>query len=143
MKRRKIFWPLKKNASFISQLTGFFLLAASSALPAQGFDTTVYMTGKVWNNEVLLRWAATSPALWQTAMEKGWVLERYDFDTALFSASIAAGLETAPVMERHLIPPFLQTDTALLSAMADTCPYMAVLGEAVFSPELRLTMGGG
>lgn len=143
MKRRKIFWPLKKNASFISLLTGFFLLAASSALPAQGFDTTVYMTGKVWNNEVLLRWAATSPALWQTAMEKGWVLERYDLDTALFSASIAAGLETAPVMERHLIPPFLQTDTALLSAMADTCPYMAVLGEAVFSPELRLTMGGG
>lgn len=117
--------------------------AAAPALCAQTFDTAVYITGKVWNNNVLLRWAAASPAVWQTALEKGWVLERYDFDTALFSVSIKAGKDVMPVKETINIPPFLQTDTALLSAIADTCAYMAVLGEAVFSSEMRLTMGGG
>lgn len=143
MKIKKILQRLIFQRGLLAAVLIGNLLSAAPAVRAQDFDTTVYMTGKVWNNEVLLRWAAASPALWERAMETGWVLERYDFDTALFSASIKAGKDVAPVKVSISIPPFLQADTAQLSVMADTCPYMAVLGEAVFSSELRLTMGGG
>lgn len=115
----------------------------SSELQAQAFDTaSVYITGKVCKNEVWLRWAASSSALWEESLQKGWTLERYDFDTLKMMESARKNLAYVPARQTIIIPPFMQFDTARLSAMANTDIYAAVLGEAVHSPDLALSMGG-
>lgn len=115
----------------------------SSELQAQELDTaSIYITGKVCKNEVWLRWAASMPDLWEESLQKGWTLERYDFDTLKMAEAARKNLPYAPVRTTILIPPFLRFDTAVLASMADTNIYAAVLGEAVYSPDLSLTMGG-
>lgn len=119
------------------------LLLGISALCAQTPDSaSVYLTGKVSQNGVCLRWAASLPEVWQDALQHGWILERYDFDTLAMGRAARQGVAYAPVRKTIVIEPFLQTDTALVSAMAEHDRYAAVLGEAVYNPELALSMGG-
>ena len=128
--------------AFLWILAGLLLLGVS-ALRAQAPDSaSVYLTGKVCKNGVWLRWAASSPEVWQTALQYGWTLERYDFDTLAMGLAARQGKAYAPVRQTIAIEPFLQTDTALIAAMAEHDRYAAVLGEAVYNPELALSMGG-
>lgn len=94
---------------------------------------SLYMVGSYQNKKVSLRWAATTYPHWQRMMEEGVVLERYEFDAARY---------VPPVCKRIPITPFLQQDTALLAEMARHDEYAAVLGEAVYSPDLQLEFGG-
>lgn len=119
------------------------LLLAFPFLQAQSSDTAgVYMTGKVQGHEVWLRWAAATPSLWEESLEKGWTLERYDFDTLSMATAAKSNLPYTPVRTVVNIPPFMQVDTSHLAALADTDMYAAVLGEAVFNPDIALSMGG-
>lgn len=119
------------------------LLSVLPFLRAQPSDTAgIYMTGKVQGHEVWLRWAAATPSLWEESLEKGWTLERYDFDTISMAAAARKNLPYTPVRTEINLPPFLQTDTARLAALADTDTYAAVLGEAVFNPDMALSFGG-
>ncbi|MCM1040905.1 MAG: fibronectin type III domain-containing protein [Bacteroides sp.] len=123
-------------------LVGLLLLGVS-ALRAQTSDSaSVYLTGKVCRNQVWLRWAVATPELWQNSLERGWVLERYDFDTLQMGRSARANLAYAPVRTQIDIPPFRQVDTAKIAALAETDMYAAVLGEAVYNPDIALSMGG-
>lgn len=93
---------------------------------------SLYMVGSCKNRKVSLRWAASTYPLWKRMMEEGVVLERYEFDAARY---------VPPVCRRIPVTPFLQQDTALLSALAQHDQYAAVLGEAVYSPDLQLNFG--
>lgn len=111
---------------------------------AFGNDRTgLKMTGLVQDGKVSLRWAATSPETWKTVLEKGFILEKYIFDTALLSRYADSSCRDG-IWEKRVVrvPAFVQLDTAVLSAMADTCAYAAVLGEAVYAPFLSFSQPG-
>ncbi|MDE5609373.1 MAG: hypothetical protein K2I66_03190 [Bacteroidales bacterium] len=106
---------------------------ADSATVADSAAKSLYMVGFCKNKKVSLRWAASTYPHWKRMMERGVILERYEFDAARY---------TPPVCKRIPVTPFLQQDTALLSEMARSDEYAAVLGEAVYSPDLQLDFGG-
>lgn len=107
---------------------------ADSASATDSVARSLYMVGSYKNKKVSLRWAATTYPHWKRMMEEGVILERYEFDAARY---------VPPVCKRIPVTPFLQQqDTALLSAMAQHDEYAAVLGEAVYSPDLQLDFGG-
>lgn len=106
---------------------------ADSASELDSAARSLYMVGTFKNNKVFLRWAASTYPHWMRMLKEGVVLERYEFDAARYSP---------PVCKRIPITPFLQQDTALLSEMALHDEYAAVLGEAVYSPDLQLDFGG-
>lgn len=121
---------------------GLFL-SVLPALRAQVSDqASVYMTGKVCRNEVWLRWSASTPEWWERSLEYGWILERYDFDTLEMGRAARENLTYTPKRKVVEIPPFLLVDTARIAAMADSNLYAAVLGEAVYNPDIALSTGG-
>ena len=102
----------------------------------------LHLVGRDQDTAVLLRWAAGGHGLWMAAMQKGFVLERYAFDTAaLHPAPDYSDTMPPPVKKLVRIPPFLAMDTTVLAGMAADDAYAALLGEAVFSPEIRFTLG--
>ena len=54
----------------------FFLILACIGLMAQGADHGVQLKGKSNGTEILLRWAPTTPVVWQYANTYGYTLER-------------------------------------------------------------------
>ncbi len=102
----------------------------------------LHLVGRGQDKAVLLRWAAGDYGLWMAAMQKGFVLERYAFDTAaLHSAPAYSDSMPPPVRQLIRIPPFLGMDTSVLADMAVNDAYAALLGEAVFSSEIQFTLG--
>ena len=102
----------------------------------------LHLVGRDLGKNVLLRWAAGDYALWMAALQKGFVLERYAFDTSsLYSASAYSDSMPPPVKTLIRIPPFMEMDTSVLASKAEEDPYAALLGEAVFSPGIQFSMG--
>ena len=107
------------------------------------WEGELHLVGRDSENAVLLRWAASSYDLWAIALEKGVVVERHDFDTAVLRSAESFS-DTVPPPHKTVfrLPPFKKTDTAVLSRIAEKEPYAAVLGEAVFSTSLQWAVGG-
>lgn len=102
----------------------------------------LHLVGRGQEKAVLLRWAAGDYDLWMAAMQRGFVLERYAFDTARLSSALAYSDSVPPPVRQLIrIPPFLAMDTASLARMAMEDDYAALLGEAVFSSEIQFTLG--
>ncbi|MCH5244494.1 MAG: hypothetical protein J1F29_06310 [Lentimicrobiaceae bacterium] len=131
-----------KTKWIIVWLSVFSTLAIGEVRAQASDSASLYMSGKVCGNQVRLRWAASTPELWQTALQYGWTLERYDFDTLAMGQAARKGTAYTPSRTQIDISPFLQTDTARIAAMADTDMYAAVLGEAVYNPDIALSVGG-
>ena len=125
-------------------LAGLCMMVMPCVSGAQEEDAVkgLHLVGRDQGKNVLLRWAAGDYALWVAALQKGFVLERYAFDTsALYSASAYSDSMPPPVKTLIRIPPFMEMDTSVLASKAEEDPYAALLGEAVFSPGIQFSMG--
>ena len=125
-------------------LAGLCMMVMPCVSGAQEEDTVkgLHLVGRDQGKNVLLRWAAGDYALWMAALQKGFVLERYAFDTSsLYSASAYSDSTPPPVKTLIRIPPFMEMDTSVLASKAEEDPYAALLGEAVFSPGIQFSMG--